>query len=765
MIKRLRIEIEGIVQGVGFRPFVYRQACSRRLAGSVRNTPLGVVIEAEGEETQLKEFVAALEREAPPLASITAFRPLEIATRGGREFAIAESGTGTAAAQVAPDADVCPDCLRELFDPADRRYRYPFINCTNCGPRYSIITAVPYDRPFTTMAPFPMCTACRREYEDPSDRRFHAQPNACPVCGPHLRLVDGSGRWVAGDPVDTAIALLREGRILAVKGTGGFHLAVDAGNPEAVAELRRRKQRDEKPFALMALDLERIRMFAEPTAMEERLLAGPERPIVLVRKLARGSGGGAGNSPIASLVAPANGYYGVMLPSTPLHYLLLRETFPALVMTSANVSDEPIVHRDHEALATLAGIADAFLTHDRAIHTREDDAVIRLFRGGPLFLRRSRGYVPRGVQLPAGQPSVLAVGGELKSAACLTRGDRAFLTQHVGDLKNAASFASLGEVIGHLQRLLEIEPVVVAHDLHPDYHSTLHAAAIAGLPKVVVQHHHAHLASCMAENRLEGNVLGVIFDGMGYGLDGTAWGGEFLLGGYRTFRRVGFLRPVPMPGGDAAAREPFRMAIAWLREARGDTLFELPLDCFRHLGSQERKLFLRMLERRVNSPLTSSCGRLFDGVAALLGLRSHASYEGQAAIELEGIAEQGRVRAPYPFEITSGEEGRQLDLRPLIAAIVEEVLGGVPKPDIAATFHHSLALAVAAVCRAIRGEQGCGRVALSGGVFQNRLLTEGVAALLEQDGFTVFTQRLVPPNDGGLALGQAVIAGRSHLCA
>jgi hydrogenase maturation protein HypF len=435
-------------------------------------------------------------------------------------------------------------------------------------------------------------------------------------------------------------------------------------------------------------------------------------------------------------------------------------------MTSGNVSDEPIAYRDEQALADLAGLADAFLTHDRDIRTREDDAVIRVFRGAPLFLRRSRGYVPRGVRLPAGQRPVLAVGGELKSAACLTRGDRAFLTQHVGDLKNAATFASLEEIIVHLQRLLEIEPAVVAHDLHPDYHSTLHASGIAGLPKVVVQHHHAHLASCMAENRLEGEVLGVIFDGMGYGLDGTAWGGEFLVGDYRSFRRAGSLRPVPMPGGDAAAREPFRMAIAWLREARGDGLFDLPLDCFRHLGSHERKLFLRMLERQVNSPLTSSCGRLFDGVAALLGLRSRrASYEGQAAIELEGLAEQGSLRRPYPFAIVPGASGRQLDLRPLISAIADEVLGGVPPADIAATFHHSLALAVAAVCRAVRGEQGVGRVALSGGVFQNRLLTEGVATLLEQDGFTVFTHRLVPPNDGGLALGQAVIAGRSHQCA
>ncbi len=765
MIKRLRIEIEGIVQGVGFRPYVYRLATTRQLAGWVRNTPQGVLIEVEGPLQSLRDFRAVLDLEAPPLAVITAQHSRELPPCGERQFAIVESGAGTATAHVAPDADVCPDCLRELLDPADRRYRYPFINCTNCGPRYSIITAVPYDRPATTMATFAMCAACQREYEDPADRRFHAQPNACPACGPRLRLLDGQGREIAGDPLAQGVRLLREGQILAIKGIGGYHLAVDAGNAAAVAELRRRKLRDEKPFAVMAADLERIKAFAEPTEMEERLLTGPERPIVLVKKRARGSGLGAGKDLIVPQVAPANGYYGVMLPATPLHHLLLGDGFSALVMTSANVSDEPIQYRDEEALAALGGIVDGVLTHDRAIRTREDDPVIRVFRGAPLFLRRSRGYVPRGVQLPTAQRSVLAVGGELKSVACLTRGDRAFLTQHAGDLKNAATFAAQAEIITHLQRLLAIEPAVVAHDLHPDYHSTLHAAGIAGLPKVVVQHHHAHLASCMTEHRLEGEVLGVIFDGMGYGLDGTAWGGEFLLGDYRSFRRVAHIRPVMMPGGDAAAREPFRMAIAWLWEGYGTRVFDLPLDCFRHLGGQERKLFLQMLERRVNSPLTSSCGRLFDAVAALLGLRSHASYEGQAAIELEGVAEQGDVREPYPFALIPDKAGRQLDLRPLISAIVAELLAEVPRPDIAATFHRSLALGVAATCRAIRKEHGCGRIALSGGVFQNRLLTEWVATSLEQDGFTVFTHRLVPPNDGGLALGQAVIAGRSHLCA
>ncbi|HEY6838816.1 MAG TPA: carbamoyltransferase HypF, partial [Geobacteraceae bacterium] len=519
-MRRVRVEIEGIVQGVGFRPFVYRLAAERRLAGWVKNTPAGVVLEAEGEAAAVAGLLESLEREAPPLAVITGVHASDVPVVGESGFVIAPSEGGESGVEIAPDGDVCPDCLRELFDPADRRYRYPFINCTNCGPRYSIITGIPYDRPLTTMAGFAMCPACRVEYEDPGNRRFHAQPNACPACGPRLRLVDGAGRSIDGDPVAAAVGLLRAGKILAVKGVGGYHLAVDAGNDEAVVELRRRKERDEKPFALMAYDLAAIGRFALVDDMAARLLSGPERPIVLLKK-------GEGTA-IAPAVAPANGWFGVMLPSSPLHHLLLRESFAALVMTSGNVSDEPIAYRDDEARERLARIADYFLDHDREIHTRCDDSVIRVFRGEPLFLRRSRGYVPRGVRLPAAQPSVLAVGAELKATICLTRGERGYLSQHIGDLKNAATLASLEESARHLQQVLDIRPAAVAHDLHPDYLSRGFAEALAGIPLVGVQHHHAHMASCMAEHGLDGEVIGVIFDGTGFGTDGTVWGGEFL---------------------------------------------------------------------------------------------------------------------------------------------------------------------------------------------------------------------------------------------
>ena len=742
---------------MGFRPFVFRLARLHQLHGWVKNRPGGVLLEAQGEESGISAFLTALESEAPPLADITALKSEEISPCREDGFVILASSEEGGDAQISPDCDVCPDCLRELFDPSDRRFRYPFINCTNCGPRYSILTGVPYDRPRTTMAPFTMCPDCLAEYRDPAQRRFHAQPNACPACGPRLALTDRAGRALeTGDssPLQTAVELLRRGKILAIKGVGGYHLAVHALRDDSVGELRRRKKRDEKPFALMAPSLTAIRGFARLTGSEERLLSGPERPIVLVQKRE--------DNPVSAQVAPANGYFGVMLPSTPLHHLLLRDNFAALVMTSGNLSDEPIAFRDDQALARLSRIADFFLTHDRAIHTRADDSVIRVFQGGPLFLRRSRGYVPRGVALPASQPSVLATGAELKSTVCLTRGDRAFLSQHIGDLKNAATFACLEETVQHLERVLEIRPAIVAHDLHPDYLSTSFAAAIPGLPKVAVQHHHAHMASCMAEHGLEGEVIGVILDGAGYGGDGTVWGGEFLQGGYTEFQRMAHLLPVPLPGGDAAAREPFRMALSWLRAVHGEKVFDLPLPLLAAIPEKERRIYLRMLERRINSPLTSSCGRLFDAVGAIIGLRNRVSYEGQAAIELEALAERATGQSPYPFSIVKGEAGAlQLDLRAMVASIAEKALDGTDPCVIARAFHDTLAAAVAEVCELIRAASGTERVVLSGGVFQNRLLSEGVHSSLSRRGFRVLSQRLVPPNDGGIALGQAVIAGRT----
>jgi hydrogenase maturation protein HypF len=757
---RVRVRVQGIVQGVGFRPFVYRQAQLRRLRGWVMNTPSGVVLEAQGQEEPLRQFIAAVRHQAPPLAVVNEVQVEEIPAADDAGFTIRPSGGKGTEAQIAPDSAVCTDCLAELFDPGDRRYRYPFINCTNCGPRYSIICGVPYDRALTTMAGFTMCEACRREYDDPEHRRFHAQPNACPACGPRLRLYDRRGREVDGDPLAMAIGLLKAGHILAVKGLGGYHLAVDATDEKAVTELRRRKNRDEKPFALMAPDMEILRSFAHCTPAEAGLLQGPEAPIVLLRKRDGGM--------IAPPVAPANGYFGVMLPYTPLHHLLLRDRFHALVMTSGNLADEPICYRDGEAPTRLAPVADYILSHDRGIHMRCDDSVIRVFNGQPVFLRRARGYAPRPVTLPASGPPVLAVGAELKGTVCLTRGDRAFLSQHIGDLKNVATLDSLAQTVIHLQDILQCPPQVVAHDLHPDYLSTVYAESLVDLSRVAVQHHHAHMASCMAESGLDGEVIGVIFDGSGLGPDGTVWGGEFLTGGYGGFQRRGHLRQLLLPGGDAAVREPHRMALAYLYDLVGEDLFGQALPCTAVLPPGERGLFVQMLKRRLNTPLTSSCGRLFDAVAALLGLRQTVAYEGQAAMELEALAETSTETESYPYDIigTGAGAGEPLtvDFRPMLQAMLRDRSVGRPLNEPARRFHHTLAAAAAEVCDRIRHQTGLGRVVLSGGVFQNRLLSEVLFGLLEANGFQVFTQRLVPPNDGGLALGQAMIAQRSLSC-
>jgi len=747
--QRASLEIEGIVQGVGFRPFIYRLAGRFELAGWVRNTGRGVQLEVEGASANLEAFCRAVREEAPPLSVISALAVQPLSPEGGSGFRILESAKLMKGGEVSPDCEVCDDCLAEMCDPGDRRYLYPFINCTNCGPRYSIITGIPYDRPATTMAPFAMCDDCLAEYHDPLNRRFHAQPNACPVCGPQLRLLHASGEELPGDPLSETIRALAQGLTVAVKGVGGFHLAVDACSEAAVARLRLSKKRDEKPFALLAADLQAVRQIAHCSDQEGRLLSGVERPIVLLRKR-------QGN-PISRLVAPDNGWFGVMLPGNPLQHLLIKGIGSPLVMTSGNLSDEPIAYRDVDALGRLSEIADLFLTHNREIHTRTDDSVLRLSLGEPLFLRRSRGYVPRGVNLPAEQPSVLAVGAELKGTICLTRGARGFMSQHIGDLKNAATLSCLEETVGLLGRLLEVAPEAVAHDLHPDYLSTHFAEGLA-LPLVAVQHHHAHMASCMAENALDGELIGVILDGTGYGEDGAIWGGEFLLGGYGGFQRRGHFSYLRMPGGDAAVKEPYRMAISALYGCFGNDLFEQPVPFLAKVGAQERSLFLKMLERGINSPLTSSCGRLFDAVSALLGVRSRISYEGQAAIELEALAERGTPSTPYPFLVQSAE-CHTVNFAPMIAAICRDLDEGRDAADMARAFHHTIAQAILDVCVSIRQESGQSRVVLSGGVFQNRLLTEEVAQLLSATGFEPYCHRLVPPNDGGLALGQAVIAG------
>ncbi|WP_136514526.1 carbamoyltransferase HypF [Geomonas edaphica] len=749
--QRASLEIDGIVQGVGFRPFVYRLALRLGLSGWVRNTGQGVQIEAEGEAEALAAFSRALREEAPPLAVVTALHLTHLDAVGEEGFVILDSARKGHGGEVSPDCDVCEDCLKELFDPDNRRHLYPFINCTNCGPRYSIITGIPYDRPATTMAGFPMCDDCLAEYHDPLNRRFHAQPNACPVCGPRLSLFDAEGAPVTGNPLQHALAALKAGRIVAVKGVGGYHLAADASNEEAVTMLRRRKKRDEKPFAMLASDLDAVRRHVHCSELEGRLLSGVESPIVLMRRRPE--------SPISPLVAPGNGWFGFMLPGNPLQHLLARGVDGPLVMTSGNLSDEPIAYRDDEALRMLSGIADFFLTHDRDIHTRTDDSVIRLYRGEPLFLRRSRGYVPRAVALPGEQARVLAVGAELKATLCLTRGGQGFMSQHIGDLKNAATLTSLEESAAHLGRLLEITPEVVAHDLHPDYLSTVYGQGL-GLPCVAVQHHHAHMASCMAENGLDGEAIGVILDGTGYGSDGTIWGGEFLVGGYAGFERRGHFGLMRMPGGDAAVREPFRMALAALYRLHGAELFLQPLAVCGEVQEGDCPLFLKMLEKGINAPLTSSCGRLFDAVSALLSVRHRISYEGQAAIELEALAETGAADEAYPY-LVAGEGSHVLEFGPAIAAICADLAAEKSRADIARAFHRTVAAGIVEVCRRIRSEHGEERVVLSGGVFQNRLLTEDVAGELAAEGFQVYCHRLVPPNDGGLALGQAVIAGRA----
>jgi len=745
---RKRIEIEGVVQGVGFRPFVHRLAQGWNIDGWVLNDSRGVTVEAEGPIEALAGFLWALRSDIPPLASISRFEISDLPPTGERGFVIRTSvAGGLAQARIAPDTFVCDDCRRELFDPADRRYRYPFINCTNCGPRYSIVTGVPYDRPLTTMADFTMCATCQSEYDDPSSRRFHAQPNACPDCGPRVRLLTAAGDQLpAADPVAVTVELLKQGRIVAIKGLGGYHLAVDAENDAAVRELRRRKVRDEKPFALMSYDTESVVSYTRTEPEELRLLGGVERPIVLLRQKT--------SSPISAVVAPNNRFFGVMLPCTPLQELLLKDNFLALVMTSGNLSDEPIAYRDPEAFERLAGIADYFLTHDRRIHTRVDDSIARVFFGKATLLRRSRGYVPQTVALPGEGPSVLAVGAELKSTVCITRSDQACVSQHIGDLKNDEVYSAFCRTIDHLQQVLDVTPEAVAHDLHPDFQSSRHAQAMTGVPKFAVQHHHAHLASCLAENGSTGPAIGVILDGLGLGSDGSVWGGEFLLGDLCDFHRLGHLAQVGMPGGDAAVREPKRMAFSYLRATYGTTLPKLPL--LQRLSSEEQQTFGQMLERGLNSPLTSSCGRLFDAVAALCGLRDSVSYEGQAALELEQVASEGEKGA-YPFALLDGDPFI-VDWRPLLQALCGDLLGGGDAAQISARFHNTMAAIVVAGCQRCAELSGVRTVALSGGVFQNALLVETVLPLLRDAGFSVLTHALVPPNDGGIALGQAAVA-------
>lgn len=748
--RRLKIEIEGVVQGVGFRPFVAQLARRLEMSGTVLNDGRGVVIAVQGQSPALDLFLLALQTEAPPLARIERLHctDLPLQCEESSFHILSSRGDGVRVAAIAPDAHLCDDCLAELLDPQDRRYLYPFINCTNCGPRFSIITGIPYDRPQTTMADFPLCPECAAEYRDPASRRYHAQPIACPLCGPTLSLLSAAGVPLAGDPLTEAVALLRAGRIVAIKGLGGYHLAVDAENDGAVARLRQRKRRDEKPLALMVPSLEVASALASISSTEARLLSCVERPIVLLE--------GKGDPALSPRIAPNNRYLGMMLPYTPLHHLLFSlGGFRALVMTSGNHSDAPIVFEDATALDELGSIVDAFLVNNRRIHTRVDDSIARVLAGKPLLLRRARGYVPRAIQLPVTSEPILALGGELKNTLCLSRGDRAYLSQHLGDLGNLESSSAHAVMSEHLQSLLELHPAVVAHDLHPDYQTTRRAEELPALRRMAVQHHHAHFASCLAENGVDAPALGVIFDGLGYGSDGTMWGGEFLLGDLRDFRRVGYFAPTAMPGGDLATREPWRMALAYLHQAYGRDYPRLPF--LEEISRRDELLVVTMIERGLNAPLSSSCGRLFDAVAALLCLRNRVSFEGQAAIELEMVAASA-PSTPYPYALSLCAEALVFEPAEMIRALVADLVAGVPVATISARFHATLVAVVHEVCARLRTATGIGCVALSGGVFQNRLLAEGILARLEEGGFTVMTHSLVPPNDGGLSLGQAAVA-------
>ena len=755
--KLARVAVWGVVQGVGFRPFVYRLARQYSLQGWVCNTSGNVEIEVEGDEKSIRGFLTDLEAKAPPMAHIekveVSFSPAK--DTGGFEILTSQSKAGQYQ-PVSPDIATCEDCRRELLCPTDRRYRYPFTNCTNCGPRFTIIEDIPYDRAKTTMHQFKMCLRCQQEYDDPLNRRFHAQPNACPDCGPNLEIVDSDGNPIAtDDAIRTAGNFLKAGKILALRGLGGFQLACDATNGEIVDLLRKRKRRFAKPFAVMVATMEDVSRHCLLSPGERRLLKSPECPIVLLRWRHNSSN-------ISASVAPNLKYIGMMLPYTPLHHLLLKETGRPLVMTSGNLSEEPIAKDNGEALVRLKGIADYFLLHNRNIYVRYDDSVY-VVDEVPRPVRRARGYAPYPILLSFKSEQVLACGAEEKNTFCLTKDEHAFLSQHIGDMENEETLKHFESTIELYKRLFRVEPRVIACDMHPEYLSTKYARQIGteyGLSLVPVQHHHAHIASCLAENKVAGPVIGVALDGTGYGSDGTIWGGEFLLADLSSFRRAGHLEYVPLPGGVAAIKKPYRMALSYLYTLLGDDLplAGLPLA---DLDPGEVEIVRKQLERGINSPLTSSAGRLFDAVSALAGVRGEIDYEAQAAIELE-MAAPDKVDdfedESYPFAIIEEQGVRVVRLAGLISSIARDVRTGVPVSIVSARFHHTVAQIITGMCRAIAEESGIKEVALSGGVFQNRLLLKLATSALKREDFRVLTHHLVPCNDGGVSLGQAVVA-------
>jgi hydrogenase maturation protein HypF len=802
------IEVTGIVQGVGFRPFVHNLAVKHGLGGYVLNGPKGVSIEIEGPSETIEAFLYDLEHSAPPLSKIlnivrntSSVREIDENLPRHKNFEIRDSvREGKPITLIPPDVCVCDECRAELFDPENRRHLYPFINCTNCGPRFTIIRGLPYDRPYTTMSEFAMCPDCLREYQNPVDRRFHAQPNACEVCGPHLEFLDSEGNPLDGDPVAGAVAMLKAGKVVAVKGLGGFHLVADGTNDGAVKRLRERKHRDEKPLAIMTGTIDDAAKLVHAEKTETQLLESIERPIVLARKREK--------TITADSVAPDNNYLGIMLPYTPVHYLLFFDPasggnyesghaiFPALVMTSGNLSEEPICKDNSESIDRLHGIADAYLVHNRGIHVRSDDSVVRIADGEASFLRRSRGYVPTPVFLKEPMPSVLALGAELKNTICITEGRRAFSSQHIGDMENITTLDFFHEAVSHFKKILEIEPEIFAYDLHPGYLSSQYFKQIEedfgengdsgrSFGAAGVQHHHAHIASVLAEHGRNGPVIGLSMDGTGYGLDGAIWGGEVLLASRHNFARVAHVDYVPMPGGESAVRETWRMAFSYLSAAYGDDISALNLQCLNQVSADELDLLGRACRSGINSPRTSSMGRFFDAAASILDIRHIAAFEGQAAIMLDMLASKEHAGTVLPYDIRESavelfdnypvlkgtlkntavppmdvpDTGYIFDYTPLVRALAEGMANGRAQSQLAYDFHLTIMATFLEVLNRIREATGIATVALSGGCWQNRILSDRMPEMLRAQGYEVLTNRLVPPNDGGLSLGQAYIAG------
>jgi len=752
---RKNIIIKGIVQGVGFRPFIHKLVQNYNLSGWVLNSNQGVEIEVEGKTGEINSFVSDIKKKLPPLARIEKIEVNQLPLIGYKVFSIKKSiiKEENSFVLVSPDISICEDCLQELFDPHNRRFRYPFINCTNCGPRFTIIKDIPYDRKKTTMNNFKMCSLCQGEYDNIEDRRYHAQPNACADCGPQVSLYQNKIKLEGIDPIEKAVNLLKKGKIGAIKGLGGFHLACDATNNKAVARLRRLKNREAKPFAIMSFNLEKIVQYCKLGEKEKEWLVNRARPIVLLKKKE--------DILISPLVAPRNNYLGVMLPYTPLHYLLLKDNFTALIMTSGNITDQPIIGDNLKALDKLDGIVDFFLSYNRDIFNRCDDSVIKIINDNNVFFRRSRGFVPHPTILDFKLKEVLALGGELKNTISFSKENYIFLSQYLGDLKSVETLEFFKESITSFKKMFRVKPEIIACDLHPDYLSTQYAEEIKvkkGLKVVKVQHHHAHIVSCMAENNVKEKVIGVAYDGTGYGDDGNIWGGEFLLCDLKKYSRVGHLKYYSLPGGDKAIVEPWRMAYSYLYSIYGPKAKILDIDFNRRMDYDKLSIIEKMIDKNINSPLTSSCGRLFDAASSLIGVRDEISYEGQAAMELESFCASGMTER-YKFSIYKEEEEFIIDPQEIFIDIITDLKKGLDKKVMATKFHNTVAEFTVDLCGKIRENTKINEIALSGGVFQNKYLTEKVVFLLEDKGFKVYIQRKVPPNDGGISLGQAVVAG------